>query len=132
MFALLMAMKQIANEERNDCRKLIEEVFGRRKRHLRGEGEENMSNEARMYIDNMKNAGNISRLFLEPSGLYFGKEGHKRFAKESGYALNDFIEADQKEIPQILYGAVYVVKCNLKPLLDAREFISIMRSQIKP
>ena len=81
------------------------------------------------YLSKMDSA--IGLQLIDPNSIYYGKEGHRRFAMECSYALNDFNGQDQKEIVSKSYGVLYVKHCNLKPLLDAREWISIMQSQIR-
>ena len=71
------------------------------------------------------------RHLLDHNGLYFGREGHLRFAREFGYGLNDFNEQGQKEILSGSYSATYVRACNLKPILDAREWQKEMLKQLK-
>ena len=88
-----------------------------------------MTDKAKKYLDDMDNA--IGTLLIEPDSIYSGREGHKRFAKECGYALNDFDETDKVEITSASYGKLYVKHCNLKPILDAKEWIGIMNAQIK-
>ena len=89
-----------------------------------------MTEIAKKYLNNMDNA--IGTVLIDPNSIYYGREGHERFARECGYALNDFDEADQKEILAASYGKLYVKHCGLKPLMDAKEWIGIMQSQIKP
>ena len=88
---------------------------------------ENMT--AKEYLDAMDSV--IADQLINPNSIYYGREGHKRFARECGVALNDFCEKDRKEILSSSYGRLYVKHCNLKPILDAKQWISIMRSQIK-
>ena len=88
-----------------------------------------MTDKAKKYLDNMDNA--IGTLLIEPDGIYSGREGHERFARECGYALNDFCESDRTEIASASYGKLYVKHCNLKPILDAKEWINEMRSTMK-
>lgn len=88
-----------------------------------------MTDKAKRYLDNMDNA--IGTLLIEPDSIYSGREGHERFARECGYALNDFFESDQKEIVSASYGKLYVKHCNLKPILNAKEWIDIMLNQIR-
>lgn len=87
-----------------------------------------MTNKAQQYLDNMDAA--IGDKLINPNSIYFGKEGHKRFARECGYALNDFSEKDRREIVSVSYGKIYVKHCDLRPILDAKEWIGIMNSQI--
>ena len=88
-----------------------------------------MTDKAKKYLDNMDNA--IETLLIEPDSIYFGREGHERFARECGYALNDFGESDRAEIASASYGKLYVKHCSLKPILDAKQWIGIMMSQVK-
>lgn len=88
-----------------------------------------MTDKAKRYLDNMDNA--IGTLLIEPDSIYSGREGHERFARECGYALNDFCESDQKEILSASYGKLYVKHYNLKPILNAKEWIDIMLNQIR-
>ena len=83
-----------------------------------------MTDKAKQYLDNMDLA--IKDQLINPNSIYFGREGHERFAKECGYALNDFDESDRAEILSISYGKLYVKHCNLKPILDAKEWIETM------
>lgn len=88
-----------------------------------------MTDKAKKYLDDMDNA--IGTLLIEPGSIYSGREGHERFARECGYALNDFDESDRAEIVSASYGKLYVKHCNLKPILDAKEWIGIMLAQVK-
>lgn len=50
--------------------------------------------------------------------------------KEADYRnviLNDFNEAGQKAILSGSYGMIYVKGCELKPILDAKEWIEGMK-----
>ena len=85
--------------------------------------------EANKYMHDMRNAA--QRHIIDPNGVYYGREGNLRFAREFGYALNDFNKQGQDEILHGSYSAVYVICCNLKPILDAKEWIGILKSQIK-
>lgn len=86
-----------------------------------------MTEKAEKYMNKMDRAL-AGKLF---GGLYGGVDGHKRLAREIGYALNDFDEKDRKEICQASYGRLYVKNCALRPTMDAKEWIAILRSQIK-
>lgn len=55
------------------------------------------------------------------------KNGHLRLARECGVALHDFDSAGQKAILAGSYGMIYVSGCNLKPILNAKEWISEMQ-----
>jgi len=85
--------------------------------------------EARDYLNKMRNA--IGYHLINPDSVYYGKDGNLRLARECGYALNDFNNEGQQEILHSSYGMIYVIGCNLKPLLDAKEWINEMSKQIK-
>ena len=67
---------------------------------------------------------------MNPNSVYYGREGHLRLAKECGIALRDFDTRGRREILSGSYSAIYVAGCNLKPILDAKEWITAMRSMI--
>ena len=48
-------------------------------------------------------------------------------AREIGPALRDFSEADSREILQTSYSFLYVRLCDLRPILDAKEWINEMQ-----
>ena len=75
---------------------------------------------ANNYIHNMRNA--IGNKLIEP-GTYSEREGHLKLAREIGYALADFNDKEIKHIKASSYGGIYVIGCNLKPILDAKEWI---------
>ena len=81
------------------------------------------------YLEQMETAVRVK--LLNPDSIYFGLEGHKRLARECGFALNDFDEKDRDEILHSSYSRIYIIGCNLKPLMDASQWMRIMRSQIK-
>lgn len=81
--------------------------------------------EAKEYMTKMRSVS--SRHLNNPNSIYYGKDGHLRFARECGYALNDFDETAQREILSVSYGIIYVTGCNLKPILDAKEWIKEMK-----
>lgn len=86
-------------------------------------------NEAKDYMSRMYNA--IGDKLINPESIYSGRTGHERFARECGFVLNDFDEQGRKEILQGSYSCLYVRGCNLKPILDAKEWIHIMEEQLK-
>lgn len=83
---------------------------------------------AQDYMHRMRNAVGVH--LINPDGFYYGREGHLRFARECGCALNDFNEEGKQEILHGSYSAVYVISCHMKPTLDAGEWISEMKTQI--
>jgi hypothetical protein len=54
---------------------------------------------------------------------YSGKDGHLRLAREIGAALPDFTAAEQREILTASYSTIYIRACNLRPALDAKEWV---------
>lgn len=87
-----------------------------------------MTEAALNYLDSMDRAIGCQLL---PGGAYEGREGHEKFARECGYALNDFCRADRKEIVPASYGKLYVKHCGQEPVLGAKEWASIMYAQVK-
>ena len=81
--------------------------------------------EANEYMTKMRSVG--GRHLNDPDSIYYGKDGHLRLVRECGYALNDFCETGQKEILSGSYGMIYVTGCNLKSILDAKEWIEEMK-----
>lgn len=81
---------------------------------------------AEEYMQNMRSA--VVQHLNNPNSINFGREGHLRLARECGVALNDFNETGQRAILFGSYGMIYVTGCNLKPILDAKEWINEMRS----
>lgn len=79
---------------------------------------------AKEYLHSMRNA--VGTHLINPDSVYYGKEGHLRFARECGYALNDFNKQGQREILSGSYSAIYVIGCSLKPILNAKEWINEM------
>lgn len=85
--------------------------------------------EAKKYMREMRCA--VIGHLINPDSIYFGREGHLRLARECGVALKDFDEAGQKSILSGSYGIIYVTGCNLKPILDAKEWIIEMENGMK-
>lgn len=85
--------------------------------------------EAEEYMQNMRSA--VVQHLNNSDSIYFGREGHLRLARECGVVLNDFNEAGQRTILSGSYGMIYVTGCNLKPILNAKEWISEMESRMK-
>lgn len=76
------------------------------------------------YLDNLFRA--LGTKLIDGRPLYSHKEGHLRFARETGYALNDFDEKQQRDILSRIYS-LYVKACSLKPILNAKELITEMK-----
>ena len=79
---------------------------------------------AHKYMHAVSNA--IGDKLINPDGIYYGREGHLRLARECGYALNDFQGKDRSDILHSSYSVIYVKGCNLKPLLSAKEWAEEM------
>ena len=65
----------------------------------------------------------IGTMLIDPQSLYSGKDGHIRFAHEVGDALNGFTNDEINEFMHSSYSTIYVKYCNLKPILDAKDWI---------
>lgn len=81
------------------------------------------------YMDSIYQV--IGDKLISGESIYSGRDGHIRFAHECGYALNNFNENERKELLKSSYSALYVRGCNLKPILNAKEWIEAMMSQIE-
>ena len=79
---------------------------------------------AKEYLNKMYLA--IGDKLVSPDSIYSGKEGHLRLAREMGCALSDFTEQGRDEILKSSYSSIYVRGTNLKPILDAKEWINEM------
>lgn len=60
---------------------------------------------------------------LNPEGMYYGREGALRFAREYAVGLLDFPEKDAREELKCSYGKLCVLCYDLKPPIDASEWI---------
>jgi hypothetical protein len=81
---------------------------------------------AQDFLNRMYNAciSNYSNLFIVENAYYGGIEGHKRLARNIGECLPDFDEKNQKDIMGGSYSFIYVRICNLKPLIDAKVWVT--------
>jgi hypothetical protein len=79
------------------------------------------------YMSRMHEA--LGTMLIDGHPTYSGRAGHLRLAREIGAALPDFEEKEQKDILTASYGAVYVRACNLRPLLDAKEWTKEMLTE---
>lgn len=75
---------------------------------------------SKQYMANIYNACGDK---LVNGGLYSGKDGHLRLAREIGYALNEFDAKGQRDILSGSYSIIYVRACFLKPMLNAKEWM---------
>jgi len=82
-----------------------------------------MSLSPETYLDSLFKA--LGAKLIDGHPLYSHKEGHLRFAWETGFALNDFDDKQQKDILSRIYSR-YIKACNLKPILDAKDLINEM------
>ena len=85
--------------------------------------------EAKEYLTNIRIA--LGNRLVDPNSIYHGKQGHLRLARECGYALNDFNDEGRREILSASYSSIYITGCNLKPILDDKDWINEMSKQIK-
>ncbi len=60
---------------------------------------------------------------LNANGIYKGKDGALRLAREYGYGLTDFAEKEAKKELSSSYGKLCVKAYNLKPPISAKEWI---------
>lgn len=79
-------------------------------------------NTASEYTDAIRQSA--SRHCIEEDGIYYGKDGALRLAREYGYGLLDFSEKDAREELRSSYGKICVICFNLKPPIDAKEWIT--------
>ena len=75
---------------------------------------------AQEYINQMVVAS--TKHLISTEGIYSGKEGHMRFAREVGAAIPEFTTEEQKHFAQNSYGALYIKSCYLKPIISAKEW----------
>ena len=59
----------------------------------------------------------------DEDALFYGVDGAKRFGREIGPALLDFPDAE----PSATYSGICVIAYNLKPPIDAREWLNSVR-----
>lgn len=88
-------------------------------------------NRIRKYCSGMRAALCSRGHLLDPESMYYGIEGHRRLARETGYALNDFTAEERIELLRTSYRNIYMPGCSLHPLLDEKEWVGILESQIK-
>ena len=83
------------------------------------------------YMDKIRRAA--MRHCLEDGGLYAGKDGCLRLAREVGYALPDISRRkdDLFEMMRSTYGGVCVIAYDLKPPIDAKAWLNEMSKAIE-
>ena len=85
---------------------------------------------AKQYTESLLNALNSYINNSLGYGMYEGKEGALRLAREYGYGLRDFSEKERKEWIHSSYSCLCVMFYNLKPPIDAKDWITEIRSQL--
>jgi hypothetical protein len=75
--------------------------------------------------------GNVLPIALHNTNIYHGREGALRLAREYGYGLNDSPYHEAKEALQASYGIICVKGYNLKPPIDAKEWVNAAMSKMK-
>lgn len=76
------------------------------------------------YVTAVRNAA--KRHCIAENGIYSGKNGALRLGREFGYGLGDFGQVGYDEI-QSTYPALCVISYDLKPPVDASEWIAAVR-----
>lgn len=66
----------------------------------------------------------------DENGLYHGREGALRLARECGPAIPCFHKYGEKNIGAT-YGAICVIAYNLKPPIDADEWLNALREGMR-
>lgn len=66
----------------------------------------------------------VNALRMVNHTIYSGKTGARRIAREYGVGLADFSEDEARRFIRNSYTMVCVVGYNLKPPIDAKEWIS--------
>ncbi len=83
------------------------------------------------YTDAVYNAMLSNRQnLLSPGAMYHGREGALRLAREYGYGLADWPEAEHKDEIQSSYGRLLVRLSNLNPPIDAKPWAAEIRKSI--
>ena len=99
------------------------------------EGVEGLSGEDKVNQDSFRHwmrsiaSAAISHC-LDPEGVYFGPDGAKRLARECGYAIPDFTlnKREQDDLISMTYSTICVIAYNLKPPIDASDWLGEMRN----
>ena len=81
-------------------------------------------NENELHCQKLYDAIMRNPSLVHDGGMYADKEGCLRLAREYGYALRDFKDERQiREDIQASYGVLCVRAYNLRPPVDAKEWI---------
>lgn len=86
---------------------------------------------AQQYTDNLLNALGTYLNNNQGYGLYEGKEGCLRLAREYGFGLKDYEEKERISMTKNSYSCLCVRFYNLKPPVSAKEWISEINKIIK-
>lgn len=78
---------------------------------------------AREYTEKLLSALHVYINNNQGYGLYEGKEGCLRLAREYGYGLKDYVEKERFDMVQSSYSILCVRVYNLKPPVDAKLWI---------
>lgn len=87
-----------------------------------------MTKTAREYMENVYRALQINHENLRK--FYEGERGALRLAREIGYGLNDFPVEQHNDVLTSSYSYLCVRFYNLKPPINAKEWIREMKNQI--
>jgi len=79
---------------------------------------------AKEYTNNLLKALNVFKGNNKGYAYFDGKEGSLRLAREYGYGLKEFKGEERKDIIGKSYSVLCVRFYNLKPFIDAKEWIN--------
>ena len=79
-----------------------------------------------IYQSILRNYENL----MNPDCMYYGKQGALRLAREYGYGLAAWGEHEYNDEVGASYGKLLVRLSNLKPPIDAKEWIGEIRKSI--
>jgi len=75
-------------------------------------------------IEYTRKLGDALRVAVFQTDLYSGKEGCLRLAREYGRGLADYPEKEALEALRASYGLICVIGYNMKPPIDAKEWVN--------
>ena len=80
-------------------------------------------------VEYTRELGQALRVHLanDPTGLYSGREGALRLAREYGYGLADYSDKEAFDALGRSYGLICVIGYDLKPPVDAKEWVREVR-----
>ena len=84
-------------------------------------------------VEYTRELGQALRVHLanDPTGLYSGREGALRLAREYGYGLAEYPEKEAFDALGRSYGMICVIGYDLKPPLDAKDWVREVRKAIE-